>query len=180
MTPEDTAIQTALEFIQARNAWDGPTMRALVADNAPVVDFAVEKPDDYLAMAELERTLQWQYLDPDCTARSDGAVMHVRCTYVMQNRLSQATGTGPYRGSRMEFTISDGLIDTVVNTFNHDRYGPEVLVPFSDWLNANHPGDIDVMFFLNDSGDINRSLTPESLALWSERVPQYVTSEDAE
>jgi hypothetical protein len=80
----------------------------------------------------------------------------------------------------MEFTISDGLIDTVVNTFNHDRYGPEVLVPFSDWLNANHPGDIDVMFFLNDSGDINRSLTPESLALWSERVPQYVTSEDAE
>ena len=96
-------------------------MRALVADVADVADFAdfaVEAPDDYLAMAVLERTLQWQYLDPECTARLNGAVSHVRCTYVMQNRRSQATGTGPSNGSRIDFEISDdGLIHMVANTF---------------------------------------------------------------
>ena len=154
-------------------------MRALVADNADVADFAVEAPDDYLAMAELERTLQWQYQDPECTATMNGSVAQVRCTYVMQNRLSQATGTGPYRGSRIDFEISDGLIQTAANTFDHHRYGPEVLVPFSEWLDANHPGDSDVMFFINELGDVNRSLSPESLALWAERLPEYVALEEA-
>jgi len=173
-TEELAAIQTALEFFEARNAWDGPATRALVADEAQVADFAVEAPDDYLAMADLERTLQWQYLDPQCVARASDEVTHVRCSYVMQNRLSQATGTGPYRGSHIEFEISEGLIKTVVNTFEHGLYGPEVLEPFSEWLAANHPGDMDVMFFINESGDVNRSLSPESLALWAERVPEYV------
>ena len=48
----------------------------MVADDAEVADFAVEAPDDYLAMAVLERTLRWQYLEPECTAnrvRSCGA-----------------------------------------------------------------------------------------------------------
>ena len=176
---ELAAIRTALEFLDARNAWDGPAMRALVADNADVADFAVEAPDDYLAMAELERTLQWQYQDPECTATMNGSVAQVRCTYVMQNRLSQATGTGPYRGSRIDFEISDGLIRTAANTFDHHLYGPEVLVPFSEWLDANHPGDSDVMFFINELGDVNRSLSPDSLALWAERLPEYVALEEA-
>lgn len=175
-TAELTAIRTALEFFDARNAWDGPGVRALVADAA---DFAVEAPDDYLAMALLERTLQWQYLEPECTATLDGAVAQVRCTYLMQNQLSQAARTGPYGGSRMEFEISDGLIQMVVNTFDHDLYSAEVLVPFVEWLNTEHPGDSDVMFVTNDLGDTNRSLGPRSLALWADRLPEYVALEDA-
>lgn len=35
------------------------------------------------------------------------------------------------------------------------------------------------MFVTNDLGDTNRSLSPESLALWAERVPEYVALEDA-
>jgi len=173
-TAERTAIRTALEFFDARNAWDGPGVRALVADDADVADFAVEAPDDYLAMAVLERTLRWQYLEPECTATLFGAVAQVRCTYVMQNRLSRSAGTGPYNGSRMDFDISDGLIHMVANTFDHSRYGTEVLVPFTKWLNTAHPGDVDVMFFTNDLGDVNRSLTPRSLALWAKRLPEYV------
>jgi hypothetical protein len=176
---ELAAIRTARRFLDARNAWDGPAMRALVADDADVADFAVEAPDDYLAMAVLERTLQWQYLDPECTATLVGAVAHVRCTYVMQNRLSQATETGPYSGSRIDFENSDGFMQMVANTFDHTRYGDEVLVPFTEWLNANHPGDADVMFFTNELGDVNRSLSPESLALWAERLPEYVATKSA-
>jgi hypothetical protein len=179
VAPEDTAIRTALAFLEARNAWDGRAMRALVADDADVDDFAVEAPDDYLAMAVLERTLQWQYLDPECSARLDGAVAHVRCTYLMQNRLSQATGTGPYSGSRMDFAISDALIQMVTNTFDHSLYGDEVLVPYTEWLNAQHPGDVNVMFFTNESGEVNRSLSAQSLALWAEHVPEYVAVEGA-
>jgi hypothetical protein len=171
---ELTAIRTALEFFDARNAWDGPAARALVADDADVADFAVDAPDHYLAMAVLERTLQWQYLDPVCTATMDGAVGHVRCTYLMQNGLSEAVGTGPYSGSRMDFEISDGLIQMVANTFDHSLYSTEVLVPYVEWLDVNHPGDSDVMFITNEQGDTNRSLSPESLALWAEHLPEYV------
>lgn len=176
-TAELTAIRTALEFFDARNAWDGPGVRALVADDADVADFAVEAPDDYMAMAVLERTLRWQYLEPECTATLNGAVAQVRCTYVMQNRLSQAAGTGPYSGSWMDFEIRDGLIQMVANTFDHSLYGTEVLVPFTEWLNTDHPGDRRVMFFVNDVGEVNRSLSPESLALWAKRLPEYVAQD---
>ena len=176
-TAELTAIRTALEFFDARNAWDGPRVRALVADEADVADFAVEAPDDYLAMAVLERTLRWQYLEPECTATLFGDAAQVRCTYLMQNRLSQAAGTGPYSGSWMDFDIRDQLIQMVANTFDHSLYGTEVLVPFTEWLNTNHPGDRHVMFFINDLGDVNRSLSPESLALWAERLPEYVAQD---
>ena len=178
-TAESAAIRTALEFFDARNAWDGPGVRALIADDADVADFAVETPDDYLAMAVLERTLRWQYLEPECTATLLGAVAQVRCTYLMQNRLSRAAGTGPYSGSRLDFEIRDGLIQMVANTFDHSLYGTEVLVPFTEWLNRHHPGDRRVMFFINDLGDVNRSLSPESLALWAEHLPEYVARDDA-
>ena len=171
---ELTAIRTALEFFDARNAWDGPAVRALIADDADVADFAVEAPDDYLAMAILERTLGWRYLEPRCTATLYGAVAQVRCTYVMENRLSRATGTDPYSGSWMDFEIRDGLIQMVANTFDHSLYGNEVLVPFTEWLNTEHRGDRRVMFFINDLGDVNRSLSPRSLALWAKRVPEFV------
>jgi hypothetical protein len=176
-TAELAAIRIALEFLDARNAWDGQGVRALVADDADVADFAVEAPDDYLAMAVLERTLRWQYLEPECTATLYGAVAQVRCTYLMQNRLSRAAGTGPYRGSWMDFDIRDGLIQKVANTFDHSLYGTEVLVPFTEWLNTDHPGDRRVMFFVNDLGDVNRSLSPESLALWAKHLPEYVAQD---
>jgi hypothetical protein len=178
-TAELAAIRTALEFFEARNAWDGPGVRALVADDADVADFAVEAPDDYLAMAVLEHTMRWQYLELECTATPSGAVVQVGCTYVVQNRLAKATGTGPYRGSRIDFEIRDGLIQMATNAFDHSLYGDEVLVPFTEWLNANHPGDRKVMWFIDDFGEVNRSLTPESLALWAKRLPEYVAFQAA-
>jgi hypothetical protein len=172
-TAEFAAIQTALRFVGARDTWDGPAVRALVADDAEIADFAVETPDDYLAMADLERTLRWRYIDPQCAATVEGAEAHVTCGYLVQNALSQAVATGPYSGSRMVFEISDGLIRTIGNTFDHSIYGTEVLVPFTEWLDANHPGNSDVMFFTDEFEDVQRSLSPESLALWAERVPEY-------
>ena len=58
----------------------------------------------------------------------------------------------------MDFEIRDGLIQNAINTFDHSLYGTEVLVPFTEWLNTNHPGDRHVMFFVNDLGEVNRSL----------------------
>jgi len=178
-TDEGEAIQAALEFFEARNAWDGHGVRKLIADDADVTDFAVDEPDDYLAMAVLERTMRWQYLDLECTATPSGEVAQVGCTYVVQNRLAKATGTGPYRGSRIDFEVRDGLIQMVTNAFDHSLYGDEVLVPFTEWINANHPGDRKVMWFIDDFGEVNRSLTPESLALWAKRLPEYAAFKDA-
>ena len=73
----------------------------------------------------------------------------------------------------MTFEISDGLIQTISNTFDHSVYAIEALVPFTGWLDTNHPGDSDVMFLIDEFEDAQRSLSPESLALWSERVPEY-------
>jgi hypothetical protein len=148
-------------------------MRALLAEDALIDDFAMETPGDYLAMADLERTMQWQYMEPECNATLRAGAAQVTCSYSVQNALSQSLGTGPYGGSRIDFTISDSLIRRIRNTFDHTLYGTEVLVPFTEWLDANHPGDSQVMFVVDEADEVNRSLSPESIALWAERVPEY-------
>ena len=73
----------------------------------------------------------------------------------------------------MVFEISGGLIRTITNDFDHSLYGTEVLVPFTEWLDENHPGDSAMMFFTDESEGVQRSLSPESLALWAERVSEH-------
>ena len=61
-------MQTGVNFVEARDAWDGEAVRALVTDDAVIVDLGVTNVDDYLPGAEVEQATGWRYMQPECTA----------------------------------------------------------------------------------------------------------------
>jgi hypothetical protein len=178
--PEFAAVSTAIRFIEARNEWDDDTVRSLVADDAVIIHnrYTFEGVDDvHLATAEFERIAEWRYLQPQCTATMTARrPADVTCTYLMQNALSEALDQGPYRGSTFQFTVADGQIQEVTDDFEYSQYSYQVFQIFLGWLEDTHPGDGDVMFVTVD-GDLVGRLTPEALALWEQRLPEFISSQ---
>jgi hypothetical protein len=169
------AIGLAQRFVDARDAWDGEAVRALVTDDAVIDDFAVSNADDYLPVAEIEQATGWRYMHPKCTAIAPGPPSQVSCTYTMQNAWSEALGVGPCTGSNFRFVIADGQIQQVIHTVDFSEFDPQVFAVFQDWLTATHPNDVDVMF---DSSSGNFSLTPEAIALFEHHTTEFAASLD--
>jgi hypothetical protein len=169
------------DFIEARAAFDGEAVRALVADDATIsrAHEWVDSADDYLVLDDWERAIGMSFLDAECEESSPG---RVRCTYTMETAMTRALGVGPYANSFL-FEIADGEIQQV----NHVRvfrgtsdlpYFTEVFfVAFTPWLDANHPGDQDLMFSAESVDNVQPPLiTPESILLWEVHVEEFVTS----
>ena len=173
---EDEAVTTAIKFMEARDHWDGEAARALVADDAVIADFGMATAEEYLVNAEFERIIEWRYLEPACAATDVNAPAEVTCTYLMQDALSVALDAGPYTGSSMKLVIEDGQIRNVTHDFDFSQYSDETFAVFTGWLADANPGDIDIMFVPTGDGGLVRSTTPESLALWTQRVPEFVAS----
>ena len=174
--PEFEAVHTARRFIQARDTWDAAGARSLTADDAAIVDnrYTFEGVDDvHLATAEFERIAEWRHRQPQCTATvAAGRPAVVTCTYLMENALSRALDQGPYRGSTFQFTVADGQIQEVTHDFDFSEYSLQVFDIWIEWLEEHHPGDVDVMF-TSDGG----RLTPEALALWEQRLPEFISAQ---
>jgi hypothetical protein len=174
---EFVAVAPAIRFIDARNTWDGETVRSLVADDAEIAsDFAVADADDYLVNAAFERALQWRFGQPRCSVTLAGPPALVTCPYVMENTLTRALGVGPFIGSSFEFEIADGRIQRVTHTFDYSQYSGQAFEVLLDWLVQTHPGDFDVMFATAADGSNVRSMTPEALTLFEQRIPEFVAS----
>ena len=92
----------------------------------------------------------------------------------MENALSEAVDQESYRGSTFRFTVADGQIQEVTHDFDDSQYSYEVFESFFGWLERAHPGDRDVMFVTVD-GDVVGRLTPEAVALWDQRLPEYIS-----
>ena len=61
----------------------------------------------------------------------------------------------------------------LTNNFDSSQYAPEVLDGvFLPWLEQHHPVDVATMFNTVNAG-LSRSVTPESLALWQQRIPEF-------
>lgn len=170
---EQEAIGLAQRFVEARDAYDGEAVRALVTDDAVIDDFAVSNADDYLSVAEIERATGWRYMQPECTGNLPGPLNQVSCTYTMQNAWSQALGVGPFTGSNFRFVIADGQIEQVLHIFRFSTFDPQVYTVFQDWLIATHPNDVGVMY---DSDSANFNLTPEAIALFEQHTTEFVSS----
>jgi hypothetical protein len=170
------AVGPALRFMQARNEWDGETVRSMVADDAVIEgDFAVAVADDYVVNADFERTLQWQFVE-HCTIVVVGPPAMVTCPYAMQNWLGRALDVGPYDTGSFEFEVADGQIQRVSHEWDFTQYDQEAFGVFVDWLDETHPGDRDVMFDVDADGNDVRRMTPEALALFEQRIPEFVRS----
>jgi hypothetical protein len=172
----EQAIGVAQRFVEARDAWDGETVRSLVADDAVIEDFAVRTVDDYVANSEFDQATGWRFMQPECTATAVGPPVEVSCTYTMENAWSRALGVGPYTGSSFEFVIADGEIQQVTNNFDTSQYSTQVVDVFGAWLNEAHPGDFDAIFTIDRNVNTIRRTTPEAIALVEQYTTEFVAS----
>jgi hypothetical protein len=93
----------------------------------------------------------------------------VRCTYDFHAFRSDEIGRGPYSGNYAEFTIRDGEIIDVLAPRNLE-FLREMAEPFADWVSANYPDDVEVMYTPHFS---DFRLSPESIRLWERRSREY-------
>ena len=179
-------LAVVLDFMEARAAYDGEEMRALVADDATIVRAHewIDAPDGYLVLDDFERASRMQFLDLECTPGSPG---RVRCTYSMESDLTRVLDVGPYPNS-LVFDVSDGLITQV----NHDRSTANspasddgfvsvvYFQNFEPWLFENHPGDLARMFSAVSVDNVQPpEMSEESIALWEVRVPEFLAEIEA-
>jgi hypothetical protein len=175
-TDEFIAVRTAVDFVEARDRWDGEAVRAMVADDAEIVgEDQVTTADEYLVHSDFERVTEWRFLRPECHAIEVGPPARVTCSYVMENAWSQALGVGPFTGSRFGFVIDDGQIQQITHNFDFNLFAPQVFEVYVAWLTDTHPDDVDVLYDFTDGVAIVHS-TPEALALQEQYTNEFVES----
>ena len=175
-TDEFAAVRTAVDFVDARDRWDGDAVRALVADDAEIVgENQVTTADEYLVNADFERVTGWRFLQPECTPTEVGSPVDVTCSYVMENAWSLALGEGPFTGSSFQFVIDDGQIQQVTHYFDFNLFAPKVFEVWVAWLTDTHPDDVDVMYDFTGAVPVVHS-TPEALALQEQYTNEFVES----
>lgn len=177
---EAAAVQTARQFLEARDTHDGDAMWALVATDAAINEVFVSTADEYVTLANFEAALGWRYLDPECSLNSPEPPARVLCNYTFETEASDALGFGPYGNNSMAFVIDDGLIVEVSNNVSSGVFVDDVYLPFQTWIEENHPADADRMFGSPAQGGRRPPIiAAESIALWGLRMPEYVASLEA-
>jgi hypothetical protein len=70
--------------------------------------------------------------------------------------------------------VRDGRIDgfTEQIEYRENGFNDEVWEPFLQWLIANHPDEVSIMY--TDASASRHSTTDESIALWERRSREYV------
>ena len=100
--------------------------------------------------------------------------VQVQCPYDYHALRSDAMPLGPYTGSHWRFRVLDGQIVSASDDFRYSENGfsSQVWEPFADWVTANHPEDIELMY--TDAGLSDMQINEESNRLWEQRSREYV------
>lgn len=169
--PAVSGVDVALEFITARDSWDGEAMEVLVAADALVTGEFVTNLE-LVNLAAMDRANGTRYLNPQCTESSPG---NVRCTYDHVDHITEALGLGAFAGGSFTFIIEDGIIQQVTHNTNWGSdFSSQVLEPLRLWVAINHPDDVALMYQDVQGGATLARSTPDAVTVWEQRVAEYV------
>ncbi|HEY7469830.1 MAG TPA: hypothetical protein VIC07_09935 [Acidimicrobiia bacterium] len=173
----------AMSYISALADHDWAAVEALfdpaVAER--VVDVIVARDTwDY------QRAVGLTYRNVGCEQVSSGSGGSlVECEIVVETMVSRALGLEPATGS-MSILAGDGGIQRVSVAMDGDNTArphvglivalDEATEAFQDWIREHHPEAEDTMYDLARSGP---ALSPESIGLWEEYVPEFVAEMEA-
>ena len=169
--PAVSSTPVALNYIAARDAWDGEAMASLTAPDALVSGEFVTSFES-VSLAGFDRATGSRYLDPQCTEGSPGNVV---CTYGHVDYITQALGLDAFDGGSFTFVIEDEVIQSVNHNTNWGaEYSSQVLEPLRFWVAINHPDDLPLMYEDQQRGLSLIRTTPDALDLWEPRIAEYV------
>ena len=123
----------------------------------------------------LARGTDWIVEDCERHDITDAGI-NFHCGYAFHAFGSDAIGLGPYGDNYLDITVRDGKIVEAVEVVdpNTNGFGAQMWYPFADWLVADHPDDVLVMFATADGGMLKDSYTDDESRVWAQRVEEYV------
>jgi hypothetical protein len=165
----EDALGVADAYFAANGAGDFDALRALfVADPAFTGQFGIADDEQLFAW----NVAQGSTVSPPECAAVDGAVeetMTVNCTTFNHDVLVQAVD-GPPVPIRLTLTItSEGIVEEN-GSFGQPDFNT-VGEPFDDWMNENHPDEVDAIGFGNwttiEEAEQNGTLTAQYATEWA-------------
>jgi hypothetical protein len=167
------AKEVATGFVEAYGAFDAEQAMTYLADDATIAVLGAQD-DPRLLISWLEATGYQQIVDP-CEGvgnSASGSIRSIRCTFAFHALRSGELGRGPFGGSSFDLIARDGKIVHASQSWEIEKFSPQVWEPFATWVSTAHPKDAAVMYA--DESYTNVRLTRESIRLWDLRTREYV------
>jgi hypothetical protein len=98
----------------------------------------------------------------------------VRCDFDLLHAFrSEEIGRGPFTDNYWDLVVRDGKITSAVSIWAYLKNGfsAEMWAPFKAWVASTHPLDVQVMYLGGTA-----AVTEESIALWEQRLWEWVES----
>jgi hypothetical protein len=167
---EPPPLEVATAYVEAFGAFDAETVGSMLAPTANVLTW--EGRNDWRRDISYLEAAGFQFTFHECREsppQLSGGV-RVHCEYDAHGLGSDRIGLEPFGGSVFRVIIDDGLVVESNMGFDFTSFHGVMWRPFREWVQATHPEDFPVMYV---DPNLSRQ-TEESLALWEERVADYV------
>jgi hypothetical protein len=173
-----TPIDIATAYLEAYAAFDVEAVASMLADDAEVRPW-----EAHVQLREWEPDLRYLQaagfllIIGECREQpslSEGS--SVECPYKAQGLGSDQIGEGPFGGSSFRLVVADGHVVWSDMGFNFSEFGSTMWFPFQNWILENHPGDYAVLYV----DEFLSRQTDDAIALWEERVADYVEYVDGQ
>lgn len=117
----------------------------------------------------------WQWFFDPCETVGGTSRTILRCPFSYHAVRSNELGLPPFEGSNYRIVVgSEGQITSFTENIEYagNDFNVRVWEPFYEWVSANHPGDVAVMY--TDATGSAFGDSDESIALWERRSREYV------
>jgi hypothetical protein len=172
--PDDAtaAEEVARGFLDTYAANDADQARTYITESAIGASWGTV--EEFRGDLAWNAATGYKIVVSDCELLDDDpeAGVSLRCGFDFHQLGSDALGIGPYGDNFWDLTVRDGEIVSASSEGNPNPWITEMLLPFNDWIKAEHPDDVLVMY--TDNSQEERRLTDEALQLWEQRTQEYV------
>ncbi|HET9258824.1 MAG TPA: hypothetical protein VFP42_01705 [Acidimicrobiia bacterium] len=167
-----TPIAVANEYLDAYANFDVDRVASMLAEDAVVVPWEPNaNRTDWQSDLRYLDAVGFELLVGECREippLAEGS--RVNCEYEAHGFGSDRIGLDPFGGSLFRLVINDGKVTRSDMGFNFTDFAGTMWFPFQDWILENHSDDYAVMY---ESENLSRQ-TDDALALWEQRVEDYV------
>lgn len=165
---ETSAIDLAVAYMEARNAYDAEAISELLADGVIFSEVVTNDPADLERLMAGEQIGGFQYSPFTCEPFPREG--WVSCEYLADSRFQQAVGYPPIEGGFL-FATEDGHLTMVQNNWPFAEFEANAHDPWLDWLRSEHP---DVHRQIYDGEFV--AVTAETIELLDEYLTLYEDS----
>ena len=164
-----TPVDIGNQYMEARNTFDAKKASALMSADASVLDVPRMDRDDLEAGFAVLRVYEADFEPYSCTNKPGTTL--VTCDYSLETNLSRIVGHAPVEGS-IRLLVEDGMITSLVHSFNFDDYAPNVFEKFAVWLGTEHPDGFGQVY-QDQGGVLSPISTPAALAQLKGYIEEY-------